>query len=97
MNSELEWTFSADARPLDTKTCRAGGRSHAGHYCCVSGFACESFSVHLSDGRCVRMRLRQFPKPLAATPRQRRAARTTRNGLHWDDFDGAVGITGAAA
>jgi hypothetical protein len=53
--------------------------------------------VQLSDGRTLGVPLAWFPRLLHATPAQRAACRISRRGLHWEELDEDISITGLLA
>ena len=55
--------------------------------------------VDLQDGRTVGVPLAWFPRLLSATPEQRAAGRLSASGLglHWEDLDEDISITGLLA
>ena len=57
----------------------------------------DSMWVDLSDGRTIGVPYAWFPRLLNATPKQREAVETGRFGLHWEDLDEDISITGLLA
>jgi hypothetical protein len=57
-------------------------------------FTDDSFAVELSDGQHLVAPLDISPKLLEATPEQRARVRMTQSGLHWDELDEDIGISG---
>ena len=53
--------------------------------------------VELSDGRTLGVPLAWFPRLLHATPAQRTAFEISRDGLHWENLDEDISITGLLA
>ncbi|MFL9914709.1 DUF2442 domain-containing protein [Paraburkholderia fungorum] len=56
----------------------------------------NSFTVHLKDGRTLRVPWRPYPNLLAATPQQKKAVRISApgGGLHWDQLDEDISVRG---
>ena len=57
----------------------------------------NSMWVELSDGRTLGVPYAWFPRLLNATAKQREAVEIGRFGLHWEDIDEDVSITGLLA
>jgi hypothetical protein len=53
--------------------------------------------VDLSDGRVIAVPLAWFPRLLHATPEQRAKVEISPMGLHWDELDEDVSISGLLA
>lgn len=53
--------------------------------------------VELEDGRSLGVPLAWFPRLLHATPEQRGHVEISRRGLHWDELDEDISITGLLA
>ena len=53
-----------------------------------------SFWVDLDDGRTLGIPLAWFPRLLHATPAQREACMLSAAGLHWEQIDEDISITG---
>lgn len=53
--------------------------------------------VELEDGRSLGVPLAWFPRLLHATPEQRTHVEISRRGLHWDELDEDISITGLLA
>lgn len=56
-----------------------------------------SFWVDLDDGRTLGVPLAWFPRLNHATPAQRAAVELSRAGLHWEELDEDISITGLLA
>ena len=56
-----------------------------------------SFWVDLDDGRTLGIPLAWFPRLLRATPAQREAGRLSHAGLHWEEIDEDISISGLLA
>jgi Protein of unknown function (DUF2442) len=57
----------------------------------------DSMLVELSDGRKIAVPLAWFPRLMKATPQQRLAFELSKNGLHWDDLDEDISVSGLLA
>jgi hypothetical protein len=57
----------------------------------------DSMWVELSDGRPLGVPFAWFPRLLNATPKQREAVEIGRFGLHWEEIDEDVSISGLLA
>lgn len=57
----------------------------------------NSLWVELSDGRVIAVPLAWFPRLLHATPEQRAKVEISPMGLHWDDLDEDVSVSGLLA
>ncbi len=57
----------------------------------------SSMWVELSDGRTIGVPLAWFPRLLHASPAQLDACVISQNGLHWDELDEDVSISGLLA
>ena len=57
----------------------------------------DSMWVELSDGRTLGVPLAWFPRLLRATPEQRDACRITGRGLHWNELDEDISVSGLLA
>jgi hypothetical protein len=57
----------------------------------------DSFWVELDDGRTLGVPLVWFPRLLHATPEQRSSVFLSRDGLHWEDIDEDISISGLLA
>jgi len=57
----------------------------------------HTMTVDLSDGRTLRVPLAWFPRLLRATPAQRAQVELSRLGLHWEQLDEDISITGLLA
>ena len=53
--------------------------------------------VDLSDGRTIGVPLTWFPRLLNATPAQREQVERSRTGLHWEEIDEDISISGLLA
>jgi hypothetical protein len=53
--------------------------------------------VDLSDGRTIGVPLAWFPRLLHAAPAQRERVELSRLGLHWEDLDEDISVTGLLA
>lgn len=53
--------------------------------------------VDLEDGRTIGIPLAWFPRLLHATPAQREAYELSRLGLHWEELDEDISVTGLLA
>jgi hypothetical protein len=53
--------------------------------------------VDLTDGRTLGVPLAWFPRLLNATPKQREAFEISRLGLHWEEIDEDISISGLLA
>jgi hypothetical protein len=53
--------------------------------------------IDLSDGRTLGVPLAWFPRLLHATPDQRKRVELSRIGLHWEELDEDISITGLLA
>jgi hypothetical protein len=53
--------------------------------------------VDLTDGRTLGVPLAWFPRLLRANPTQRQRVEISRIGLHWEDLDEDISITGLLA
>ena len=50
--------------------------------------------VNLSDGRTLGVPLAWFPRLLAASPAQRQHMEISRRGLHWEELDEDISVSG---
>ncbi len=57
----------------------------------------NSLWVELSDGRVIAVPLAWFPRLLHATPEQRAKVEISPMGLHWDELDEDVSVSGLLA
>jgi hypothetical protein len=57
----------------------------------------DSFWVDLDDGHTLGIPLAWFPRLLHGTPAQRDAVELSRMGLHWEELDEDISITGLLA
>ncbi len=57
----------------------------------------DSMWIDLEDGRTLGVPLAWFPRLLHATPAQLSAVEMSRAGLHWEDLDEDISITGLLA
>jgi hypothetical protein len=57
----------------------------------------QTMWVELSDGRSLGVPLAWFPRLLKATPEQRANVEISLVGLHWDELDEAVSLSGLLA
>ncbi len=57
----------------------------------------DNMWVELSDGRTLGVPLAWFPRLLHAAPEQRLAFEISREGLHWDEIDEDISISGLLA
>lgn len=57
----------------------------------------NSLWVELSDGRVIAVPLAWFPRLLHATPEQRAKVEISPLGLHWDELDEDVSVSGLLA
>ena len=57
----------------------------------------DSMWVELTDGRVLGVPLAWFPRLLHATAAQRERVELSRSGLHWNDLDEDVSISGLLA
>jgi len=57
----------------------------------------NSLWVDLSDGRVIAVPLAWFPRLLHATPEQRAKVEISPMGLHWDELDEDVSVSGLLA
>lgn len=57
----------------------------------------DTMWVDLTDGRTLGVPLAWFPRLLNATPAQRARVELSRTGLHWEDLDEDISITGLLA
>jgi hypothetical protein len=53
--------------------------------------------VDLTDGRTLGVPLAWFPRLLRATPAERERVELSRVGLHWEDLDEDISVTGLLA
>jgi hypothetical protein len=53
--------------------------------------------VDLTDGRTLGVPLAWFPRLLHATPQQREQVELSRTGLHWEELDEDISISGLLA
>lgn len=56
-----------------------------------------SMWVDLSDGRTIGIPLAWFPRLLHATTEQRQKYELSVNGIHWDELDEDISVTGLLA
>jgi hypothetical protein len=56
-----------------------------------------NFWVDLEDGRTLGIPLAWFPRLLHGTPEQRGAVELSRSGLHWEELDEDISISGLLA
>jgi len=54
----------------------------------------DNMWVELADGRTLGVPLAWFPRLLCATAAQRRACRISARGLHWEEIDEDISISG---
>jgi hypothetical protein len=54
----------------------------------------DTMWVELSDGRTLGVPLARFPRLLHATPAQRNRVELSRVGLHWDEIDEDISVSG---
>lgn len=52
----------------------------------------NTFILDFTDGRCLHVPLRDFPRLLAASPEQRSRVRISRRCLHWDELDERLSV-----
>lgn len=57
----------------------------------------NSLWVELSDGRVIAVPLAWFPRLMRATPEQRAKVEISPMGLHWDELDEDVSVSGLLA
>jgi hypothetical protein len=57
----------------------------------------DSMWVHLSDGRVLGTPLAWFPRLLGATLEQRESVRISPHGLHWEELDEDISVSGLLA
>lgn len=57
----------------------------------------NSLWVELSDGRVIAVPLAWFPRLMHATPEQRAKVELSPMGLHWDELDEDVSVSGLLA
>jgi hypothetical protein len=57
----------------------------------------NSLWVELSDGRMIAVPLAWFPRLLHATPEQRDKVEISAMGMHWDELDEDVSVSGLLA
>ena len=57
----------------------------------------DSMWVELADGRVLGIPLAWFPRLLHATPAQRQQYEISAEGLHWDELDEDISVTGLLA
>ena len=57
----------------------------------------DSFWVELSDGRTLGVPLAWFPRLLHASSEQRLAVTISDEGLHWDELDEDISVSGLLA
>jgi Protein of unknown function (DUF2442) len=57
----------------------------------------DSMWVELTDGRVLGVPLAWFPRLLHATAAQRERVELSRSGLHWNDLDEDISISGLLA
>ena len=57
----------------------------------------NSMWVDLSDGRVIAVPLAWFPRLLHATPEQRQRVEISLKGLHWDELDEDISVSGLLA
>lgn len=57
----------------------------------------NSLWVDLADGRVIAVPLAWFPRLLRATPEQRAKVEISPMGLHWDELDEDVSVSGLLA
>lgn len=60
-------------------------------------FDANSLWVELADGRVIAVPLAWFPRLLHATPAQRAKVEISPMGLHWDELDEDVSVSGLLA
>ena len=54
----------------------------------------DSMWVDLSDGRVIAVPLVWFPRLLHATPQQREQVEVSPRGLHWEELDEDISVSG---
>jgi hypothetical protein len=57
----------------------------------------DSFFVELDDGRTIGVPLAWFPRLFHATPKQRDDFYLSRSGIHWEELDEDVSVSGLLA
>jgi hypothetical protein len=57
----------------------------------------NSIWVDLADGRIIAVPLAWFPRLLHATPNQREQVEISQSGLHWNELDEDISISGLLA
>jgi hypothetical protein len=57
----------------------------------------DSMWVELSDGRTIGIPLAWFPRLLHANPEQRRKFELSVNGIHWEELDEDISVSGLLA
>lgn len=57
----------------------------------------DNLWVGLSDGRVLGVPLAWFPRLLRASPEQRQACRISNRGLHWEELDEDISVSGLLA
>lgn len=60
-------------------------------------FDADNLWVDLADGRQLGVPLAYFPRLLQASPEQRQRCTISAGGLHWDDIDEDISISGLLA
>jgi hypothetical protein len=83
------------------RSSKTGLKTSGGHGVSISAksvrFDDDSFWVELSDGRTLGVPLAWFPRLLHASSEQRLAVTISDEGLHWDELDEDISVSGLLA